>query len=114
MFMFLRVKPVLTAKGPIMRINKQAAIKTAKVFLSVLSISILTSLLILNVSVYILSILFSVGMICGMIYMIYKVSLNQIEWDEKSREREHLWKKIDEERYGKKLHESEELGEIRK
>ena len=46
--------------------------------------------------------------------MIYKVSLNQIEWDEKSREREHLWKKIDEERYGKKLHESEELGEIRK
>lgn len=90
-----------------MKIHKQAAIKTIKVFLSIISISVLTSLSINFIPMYILLGVFGIALLVGMIYMIYKVSLDQIEWDEKYKLREQEWKKIDSERYTRKMNQEE-------
>lgn len=50
---------------------------------------------------------FGIALLMGMIYMIYKVSLDQIEWDEKYKLREQEWKKIDSERYTRKMNQEE-------
>lgn len=42
-----------------------------------------------------------------MIYIIYKISLDQIEWEEKYKMREQEWKKIDSERYARKMNQEE-------
>jgi uncharacterized membrane protein YfcA len=86
-----------------MKIHKQAAIKTIKVFLSIISISVLTSLSINFIPMHILLGVFGIALLVLMIYMIYKVSLDQIEWDEKYKLREQEWKKIDSERYTRKM-----------
>lgn len=90
-----------------MKIHKQAAIKTIKVFLSIISISVLTSLSINFIPMHILLGVFGIALLMGMIYMIYKVSLDQIEWDEKYKLREQEWKKIDSERYTRKMNQEE-------
>ena len=107
MFMFLRVKFALTAKGQTVKIHKQAAIRTVKVFLSILSISVLTSLSIILIPMNIILGLLGVSLLIYMIYMIYKVSLDQIEWDEKYKSREHEWKRIDSERYARKMNQDD-------
>ena len=56
---------------------------------------------------YMLLGVFSIALLVGMIYMIYKVSLDQIEWDEKCKLREQEWKKIDSERYTRKMNQEE-------
>jgi hypothetical protein len=56
---------------------------------------------------YILLGVFGIALLVGMIYMIYKVSLDQIEWDEKYKLREQEWKKIDSERYTRKMNQEE-------
>lgn len=108
MFMFLKATHASTAKGTNVKIHKQAAIRTVKVFLSIITISILTSLSLIFIPMHLLLGFLGFSIFGGMIYMIYKVSLDQIEFEEKSIQREHLWKKMDEERYGSKLHKTDD------
>jgi len=94
-------------KGQPVKIHNRAAIRTVKVFLSIISISILTSLALNFIPIHIIISLFCIGLLAGMIYIIYKISLDQIEWEEKYKMREQEWKKIDSERYARKMNHEE-------
>lgn len=107
MFMFLRVKFVLTAKGRIMKIHKQAAIKTVIIVLSFFILSLSLTFIIINIpSNWILPI-FGIVLLGIIIHAIYRVILNGIEWEEQMQKREEEWKKIDAERYTKKMIQDE-------
>ena len=84
-----------------MAINKQAAIRTIKIlFLVTSSVLLLTFLLSTIPTNWILGIL--AFLVLGIfIRMIYQACLNEIEWEQKTREREQIWQKLDEERKNK-------------
>jgi uncharacterized membrane protein YfcA len=84
-----------------MAINKQAAIRTIKIlFLVTSSVLLLTFLLSTIPTNWILGIL--AFLVLGIfIRMIYQACLNDLEWEEKTRQREQIWQKLDEERKNK-------------
>lgn len=71
-----------------MKIHKQAAIRTIKVISFIIFVSLLIVSIIIFVPFSILLPLFIIASIFGMITMIYKINLQEIEWQEKSLEYE--------------------------
>lgn len=96
--MFLKVIHALTERGIIMKLNKKAAIKTAKITLGFSFLVILFSIIIANITVEVLLGVMFVILLSAFIRAIYQVCLSDIEWEEKYKEREQMWQKIDEKR----------------
>lgn len=96
--MFLRVIHALTERGIIMKLNKKAAIKTAKITLGFISLIVLFSIILANITIEVfLSVVFII-LLGVFIRAIYQVCLSDIEWEERYKEREQMWQKIDEKR----------------
>lgn len=86
-----------------MKIHKQAAIKTALIILSFFILTTFLAFIIINIPTnWILPIL-GIGLFGIVVQAIYKIVLNQIKWDEEIVKREQEWKKIDSERYNRKM-----------
>ena len=98
MFMFSRVIPALMERGIIMKLNKKAAIKTAKITLGFISLIVLFSIILANITVEAFLGVVFVLLLGVFIRLIYQVCLSDIEWEEKYKEREQMWQKIDEKR----------------
>ena len=96
MFMFLRVIPALMERGIIMKLNKKAAIKTAKITLGFTFLVLLFSIILANITIEVFLGVVFVLLLGVFIRLIYQVCLSDIEWEEKYKEREQLWQKIDE------------------
>jgi uncharacterized membrane protein YfcA len=103
MFMFLRVKFALTAKGQTMKIHKQAAIKTALIILSFFMLTTFLAFVMINIPTNWILPIFGIVLLGIVIQAIYKVVLSQMKWDEEILEREQEWKRIDSERYERKM-----------
>ena len=84
-----------------MAINKQAAIKTAKIILVFTFLVLLFSIIVANTTIEVLLGAFFVLVLSILIRLIYQICLNEIEWEQKTREREQIWQKLDEERKNK-------------
>lgn len=96
--MFSRVIPALMERGIIMKLNKKAAIKTAKITLGFISLIVLFSIILANITVEAFLGVVFVLLLGVFIRLIYQVCLSDIEWEEKYKEREQMWQKIDEKR----------------
>ena len=96
--MFSRVIPALMERGIIMKLNKKAAIKTAKITLGFTFLVLLFSIILANITVEVFLGVVFVLLLGVFIRLIYQVCLSDIEWEEKYKEREQLWQKIDEKR----------------
>ena len=94
--MFLRVIPALMERGIIMKLNKKAAIKTAKITLGFTFLVLLFSIILANITIEVFLGVVFVLLLGVFIRLIYQVCLSDIEWEEKYKEREQLWQKIDE------------------
>jgi len=101
--MFLRVTHALTVKGQIVKIHKKAAIKTALVISSFAILTIFLSFIVINIPTNWILPIFGIALLCIVVHAIYKVILNGIEWEEQMQKREEEWKKIDSERYNRKM-----------
>ena len=98
MFTFLRVIHALTEKGVIMKLNKRAAIKTAKITLGFTFLVLLFSIILANITVEVFLGVVFILLLGVFVRMIYQICLTDIEWEEKYKEREEMWQKIDEKR----------------
>jgi hypothetical protein len=96
--MFSRVIPALMERGIIMKLNKKAAIKTAKITLGFTFLVLLFSIILANITVEVFLGVVFVLLLGVFIRLIYQVCLSDIEWEEKYKEREQMWQKIDEKR----------------
>ena len=96
--MFSRVIPALMERGIIMKLNKKAAIKTAKITLGFTFLVLLFSIILANITVEAFLGVVFVLLLGVFIRLIYQVCLSDIEWEEKYKEREQMWQKIDEKR----------------
>lgn len=79
-----------------MNLNKRAAIKTAKITLGFIFLVLLFSLILANIT---LEVFFGVVFVLLMIVcirMIYNMCLSDIEWEERYKDREAGYQKIDE------------------
>lgn len=96
--MFLRVIHALMERGIIMKLNKKAAIKTAKITLGFTFLVLLFSIILANITMEVFLGVVFVILLGVFIRAIYQVCLSDIEWEEKYKEREQMWQKIDEKR----------------
>jgi Ca2+/Na+ antiporter len=81
-----------------MKLNKKAAIKTAKITLGFSFLVILFSIILANITIEVFLGVVFVLLLGVFVRMIYQVCLSDIEWEEKYKERERMWQKIDEKR----------------
>jgi len=96
--MFLKVIRALMERGIIMKLNKKAAIKTAKIILGFTFLVLLFSIILANITMEVLLGVVFVLILGILIRLIYQICLNDIEWEEKYKEREQMWQKLDEKR----------------
>jgi hypothetical protein len=81
-----------------MKLNKRAAIKTAKITLGFTSLIVLFSIILANITIEVFLGVVFILVLGVFIRMIYQICLSDIEWEEKYKEREAMWQKIDEKR----------------
>ena len=86
-----------------MKIHKQAAIKTALIILSFFILTTFLAFVMINIPTNWILPIFGIVLLGIVIQAIYKVVLNQMKWDEEMMEREQEWKRIDSERYERKM-----------
>jgi hypothetical protein len=96
--MFLKVIHALMERGIIMKLNKKAAIKTAKITLGFTFLVLLFSIILANITIEVFLGVVFVLVLGIFIRMIYQICLSDIEWEERYKEREQMWQKIDEKR----------------
>lgn len=85
-------------RGIIMKLNKKAAIKTAKITLGFTFLVLLFSIILANITIEVFLGVVFVLVLGIFIRMIYQICLSDIEWEERYKEREQMWQKIDEKR----------------
>jgi cell division protein FtsI/penicillin-binding protein 2 len=81
-----------------MNLNKKAAIKTAKITLGFSFLVLLFSIILANITIEVFLGVVFVLILGIFIRLIYQICLSDIEWEEKYKEREAMWQKIDEKR----------------
>lgn len=81
-----------------MNLNKKAAIKTAKITLGFSFLVILFSIILSYITIEVFLGVVFVLLLGVFVRMVYQVCLSDIEWEEKYKEREQMWQKIDEKR----------------
>lgn len=86
-----------------MKIHKQAAIKTALIILSFFMLILFLTFIMINIPTNWILPMFGIVLLGILIHAIYKVVLNQMKWDEEMLEREQEWKRLDAERYERKM-----------